>query len=489
MRSRPLVIVHAVLVVAAMLRGADDKAPEAPEKAAPPTCHDRFLALQILNDSIPKNLGTLAGARLKKVQETVDKLIADGESFRKDCADAPEKPWVTYFLAYALNINHLRWYSMLPRDMSAEEKLNARGAYFDRIEALCREILATKDLEKRLRMLAEYQLGQVFHSTGRNEELAKLYEAFAEKYPDYPELDLIYLSIGRAYADAEVWGEAEKWAHRTLEKFPDSRYYPHMGNLLTKVCTGNGKLEQLIEFWEKNEPVFRKRAKDPKTPPEAKPDYDQFADWAKYWVPFAEFALGHFDRARTLYREGREFLLDKKEKEGISQASDVFLGRIDTDLDVVENLVEMPAVPWELDWVSEERPALEDCLGRAVIIVFRSYEWDRVNDALVYLNELYQDAGGPAGPMEVFTVTFYKGMRELDAQREKVRAEARELGLHYGVGIEKGEEKTVHRAYKANVGGSTLVAIDPFGRVIWYKQDPRPFDFGTIRRVIDRITR
>jgi len=499
MRVRLLAFGSAYLALATVLPAADGTSAEKPaaepaaspaekaEEKSAPTCHERFLALQILHDSIPKSFGGLREEALKQVQQTVDKLIADCEALRKDCPDAPEKPWVTYFLAYSLGINSQRWYYGLPQEMPLEEKLKSREAYFERIHTLLREVLAAKDVEKRLRMLTEYQVGQVFYNLRKSKELAEHYAEFIKKYPEYPDLDLVHLTISRAHADAGKWADAEKWTKMSLEKFPRSRYSPHFGNHLVKVYTGNGKLEHLAKYWEENEAVYRKRAKDPETQAEARPDFEQFADWSKYWVPFAYFALGEFDKARKLYREGLDFLLNKKEKEGVSQATDVFIGRIQTDLDVIENLVEMPAPPWELDWVSKERPSLKDCVGRAVIIVFRSYEWERVNDMLVHLDEIYQDFGGPAGSLEVLTITWYKGMRDLDAQRALVSTEAEKLGLHYGVGIEPSEEKPVHRAYKADVGGSTIVAIDPFGRVVWYKQDPMPHDFGTVRRVIDRI--
>jgi len=456
----------AILALAAALQAAGE------EPVA--SCHERFLALQLLHDCMPKRFGGLREETLKQVQQTVDKLIADSDAFRKDCDEAPEKPWVTYFLAYSLAINNQRWSLGLPKEMPLEEKTKRREVYFERIHTLLREILAAKDVEKRLRMLTEYQVGQVFYNLRKSRELAEHYIEFIKRYPEYPDLDLVHLTIARAHADAEKWAEAERWTKIALERFPDSRYFPHFGNHLTKVYTGSGKLEELIEFWVENEPIYRKRAKDPETPAEARPDFEQFADWSKYWVPFAYFALGRFEEAR----------------EGLRAAPATGrCPRCEYDLEVLEKLIDQPAPPWALDWVSEERPSLMDCAGRAAIIVFRSYGWERAYDILVHLNETYKDFRGSAGPLEVLTITWYKGMHDLEGQRAEVRAEAEKLGLLYGVGIDPTEERTIHRAYLADVGGTTLVAIDRSGHVVWSVQDPRPHEFGTIRRVIDRIVR
>ncbi len=452
--------------------------------------------LRALDKSLPQDFRGVSKAEIQEYKKRVATGIKEAEYFLENYPQAPQKAEIQAYLARLLLVNSsvylYDWTKTYEKEQgrrpSAEEVREKRRAYFGRILQLVESSLSDPNLPPGLKPRLEKLKGDALVSLGRRVEAAKQYIAFLRTYPNAPEVrsGLIYINAGQQFLYAEQGAEAEKILREGMQHGDKQEYFPHLVDFFYKSLTATGKLEEAVALWEKWGPVFVKRGADTGIPQAQRNAYRLYGEWYLFRLGYLHFALGHYDKAESLFQEHLDRYVNKKD---LSPATRVYLQRSSKLLEVLRTLIGKEAPPIDLGslWAFNKPFDFKENLGKVIAVCFRSYNSTRVHPALKYLQRQYEKYSEEAGPFAPITVAYLKGSQDPAGQLLTVEKEMKQLGLTYPGGLDPTPRKEIFRAYDANVGSATLIFIDPAGRIVYYEQDPRPNAFGLFTRVIERL--
>ncbi|MGE3166388.1 MAG: hypothetical protein AB7O52_15905 [Planctomycetota bacterium] len=488
---------------------AQGTAPVPPEN----TCAVRAAKIIEANRALPEDIRALRGDELTAVQALVDEAIVDGKAVLRDCPTIADRNRVLFSLARLMVLNNQRAltdetlsYEKTGQKATLEWSIASRNRYFDGILALLGSTTATEG-EPDLAGDIDRLRAQCHWFKGAYTEAAQSYRKCIDQHPTDPNPDQTLCALVSSLlkegntldrdskSSKAAYEKTVEQCDKFVERYPRSDLLPHILHMKSKALIGTGHIQQALEHFQKYDALHREvvagepvrlGARPHVFSTSARSDFELYLDQGDFYIGFLNYVLGNIEETKKYYRRTIDQLQAKKERNQLRPASGVFLNRTIEELDVVERLQGQPAPTLDLGagWLDEPL-SLANERGNVVVIYFASFENPRYEPFAKILESYYQKNWHDG--FRAVWVTWPKGRNDLPDQRTKFRNQRQGIGVTFPAGFDMSDDYTGSRAFKASVGGGSLVAIDRAGRVAWYKIDPTERDLQLATHVFDRL--
>ncbi len=491
--------------------GVDNKDPEsappAPQEAGAATggeqlpCSSLAKKVSAVFDQIPENPGRMQPKEADAFTRKVEEGVQNCERFLEKCGDDPAAAEVHFYQARFLQLLSSRVRAQLIKDMSSGgkkfslEQLEAKIApFFARIishsDSAVKALADTSKLKPEAIELRAWGKNILKQAGPARED----YLLWLKKYPDNPRSTMITASLGRVLSTLE---EYDKGIELVEKKMGDpeaggSSDFPVLVETRWKLYEAKGDPEGLLRSSENALQDYRLRLQSKKSPAELKKTYSRYIAFNGFRKGYALMALGRFDQAAEAFNlhieEINNWQKTLQEKGGaLEPAISIYQKRSINALDFLQNRAQRPApLDFKLGemWVTPRRTLLSNCQGKVVAILFRGT--DDVRSA-TFMQNIDQFARNNDG-IELVSIHFFKGARNVDEQVDGLRLELSNLGYQSSAGFDPDMKspRKIFDAWNVYVGSASFLIVDKQGHQVWFQQDPRTRDSNLARNLLLR---
>ena len=253
-----------------------------------------------------------------------------------------------------------------------------------------------------------------------------------------------------------------------------------------------GNPEGLLRSAENALQDYRLRLESKKSPADLRKTYSRYIAFNGFRKGYALMALGRFDEATAAFSlhidEINNLQTALQEKGGaLEPAISIYQKRSINALDFLQNRARRPApIDFKLGemWVTPRRTLLSGSQGKVVAILFRGT--DDVRSA-TFMQNIDQFAGENDG-VEMVSIHFFKGSRNVDEQMDGLRLELSNAGYQGAAGFDPDMKapRKIFDAWNVYVGSASFLIVDKQGHPVWFQQDPRTRDSNLARNLLLR---
>jgi tetratricopeptide (TPR) repeat protein len=322
------------------------------------------------------------------------------------------------------------------------------------------------------------------------------YRKHLELFPKSKRRGDVVASLARVHLELGAYDEGIALVDRSLRDpaVLDSDSFPHLGDFLWKLNEAKGDLDGMSRAADVVLKLFPFRMKGQKLAPATLKTYEQAVEAGGFRKAYTLLARGDFPGARRAFEEHVQAIDDKEDRlratpRGLTPVSTIYRNRSRACLDFIDKLAGKPA-PADLElgdaWVTEKRITLAGARGKAVALVFRGAGDERSARFLAAIDR-FAAAEDAAGGIELVAISPLLAGMDAREQRERLRAELRELDYTNAAGFDPDvESKALFAAFLASPGGATFLVVNARGEPVWFQEDPRASDVNLARRVLER---
>lgn len=477
-----------------------------PQRAAPPsdpksTCRELLARLDALLEKFPEDLRK-SKLDAREVPAMGDEIMGLCAEYLRECPTTERASAVRYQLARFSTMNLQRYLvlaaneaeSRAGRPLSADAIEDLRRQYVDRVLEDLRVAEAGTASPELRKNIANCR-GSLYYLANDFARSVSVYEQMLVDHPDAPDTDRILTSLVGALEATRQFPRIVEICDRFLEHHLSSPYTPHIIDYKGKMLLYCGDLERAVEHFQAYLPVLMRAygglpigENAVQFAPEDRKDFETYIDRFPFQLALAQYALGAVEDAHRTLRSSVERLQAKAQRNALGQVGQVFLGRSQQLLAVVESLHGRPAPQLgdTVKWIGDSLD-LETERGNVVLLLFFPYDNPRSEEYLQAVQsfvERHRSDGVAAA-----WIVHPKGKRNFPGQVERVAENRARLGLTMPVGLIEAESipPSICRDYHVGFPTPTCVVLDRAGRVAWYKDDPTFRDFEISNRVVRRI--
>lgn len=463
-----------------------------------PACENLWNKIALVFNEIPGNPGQMQPAAADAFTHRVEKGVEDCEEYLKDCAGDPAAAEVHFYQAKFLQLLSSRVRAQLIKDMSAGgnkfslEQLDRKIApFYGRI--LSHSTSAVAGLADDSKFKPEsIELRAWGHTLLKRTKDAKNdYLLWLKKYPKDARSIMITASLGRVLSTLEEYDEGirlveKKMADPEAGRNPD---FPVLVETRWKLYEAKGDPEGLFRSAKNALEDYRFRVESNNSPLKIKKTYTRYIAFNGFRKGYALMAMGSFARAAEAFTlnvaEINEWQAALTEKGGaLEPAISIYQKRSINALDFLDNRAQRPAATdFNLGemWVTPRRTRLADSQGKVVAVLFRGAGDAR---SATFMENIDQFARASDG-IELVTIHFFKGAKNIDEQLDGLRLELNNAGYESAAGFDPDiSGRGIFREWGVYVGSASFLIVDKQGRPVWFQQDPRTRDSNFARNLL-----
>ena len=477
-----------------------DTTAKAPESAE---CLKYHARIERVFKNLPKVYRGMSTAKANQLGTAVESGITACRSYQKSCARGPRAAEVHYYHAKFLHLLSERFRSTVQKDLlgiSSGGKFprqEFRGRMEDYFQTVAHHSrVAFRDLPAKspLRRRALELLGQAARGARDHEQARDAYETFLKLYPDDENIGAVITALGRTYLSLELYDKGIELVQKAQreEKIYKSPSHPYLGEVLWKLHEAKGDIEGMLGQVQSIRKLYPLLLSTANLEKHLRSDYERYLIFSGFRLGYCHFAMGRFDEAAQAFQDHVDELSEKSRV--LSQRGGalppygrIYLKRSADCFSFVEQLADGPApADFNLEglWATKARVSLKEAHGKVLAVVFRSSTDARSAPFVEKVGEFCS----ADEDLLMLTVSYLKGISNVAQQLDELREDLRERGYEGAAGFDPDPDgKSLFRAYKANVGSATFLAIDPAGNVAWFQQDPREVDANLARAILLRL--
>lgn len=482
--------------------------PSAPKAGADPaekvqklSCSSLAEEISAVFKQIPANPGRMQPKEADAFTRKVEQGVQNCEKFLEKCTDDSAAAEVHFYQARFLQLLSSRVRAQLIKDMSSGgkkfslEQLEVRIApFFARIishsDSAVKGLADASTLKPEALELRAWGKNILKQASPARED----YLLWLKKYPANPRSTMITASLGRVLSTLE---EFDKGISLVEKKMGDpeagwSQDFPVLVETRWKLYEAKGDPEGLLRSAENALQDYRLRLESKKSPADLRKTYSRYIAFNGFRKGYALMALGRFDEATAAFSlhidEINNLQTALQEKGGaLEPAISIYQKRSINALDFLQNRARRPApIDFKLGemWVTPRRTLLSGSQGKVVAILFRGT--DDVRSA-TFMQNIDQFAGENDG-VEMVSIHFFKGSRNVDEQMDGLRLELSNAGYQGAAGFDPDMKapRKIFDAWNVYVGSASFLIVDKQGHPVWFQQDPRTRDSNLARNLLLR---
>ncbi|MCZ6791991.1 MAG: tetratricopeptide repeat protein [Planctomycetota bacterium] len=467
-----------------------------------PSCKEQYEAAAKAYKGLPEVYRGMSTARADELARTVESTLSSVRRYLDSCAAAPRAAEMHFYQAKFRHLLSKRHYNETYREVQAgstpvdQEELRRRmNDFYQTIARHARQAFRGLPTKSPLRAEALQLLGQAYGAAKDHEGARSAYEAFLKLYPEHEKVGSVTTALGRVYLSLELYDQGIDLVRKAQEneKIYASDSYPYLGEVLWKLHEAKGDVEGMLRSVEAVRKLYPMRLKSSTgLSRHQRDDYERYLMFSGFRRGYCHFATGSYDEARQGFHEHVDELTEKTrelQKRGadLPPYGQIYMKRSMDSIAVLDSLIDTPA-PAEFNlagvWVTDKKVTLEKHRGKVIAVVFRGSSDTR---SATFLEKVDEFCAGEED-IELLSVCFLKGVQNVSRQLDELRDDLRSRGYRGSAGFDPdAANKSIFRAYRANVGSATFVAIDRQGNYVWFQQDPRTVDVNLARTILLRL--
>ena len=450
---------------------------------------------------MPESLRSPEGMTIDQLHTLVDTAIALSRVHEQRFPEGEgRKTWIAG-VARLYVVNNTRFFVSLAnafkeqtgRNMTQEEMVAQRGAYWDLVIGKLHEALAvhTEKSPENLQLLAT--LGQACWFSQRYPEAIGAYQKLLNDYPESERRAEFTLALLNAHLSGRSYDVALRHCDDFLKQFPIDELAPHVYQLKAKALLEAGRAREALVWWQTVIPRLLAGATGMPVQVgetthifegEARKSFRRYADEGLFMIGFLHGYLGEFEKAREAFERA---LADLNEQgDGIDPRSAVFRSRTEKVYEAYMTLVEKEVPNFDIEFWLDSIPfdtAQEQ--GNVQVLAFLPYENPRYYEFLAILQNLYTDHWHEG--LRITWLADPKGFNDTAGQIPRLSAQRESVALGFPIGLETERGWPNFRKFQASVGGGTLIVVNRAGEVVWYKMDPTYRDENLVKGLVRRL--
>jgi tetratricopeptide (TPR) repeat protein len=485
------------------LPGATGPAPAPPanpvqkkDDAAGGPGEDLHQKVMKFHQSFPEALKSLEKDAADKLANSTEESLRDCERFLRQSPDHPKAAEVEYIYAHHL-------YVLSERRATAEEyaardtkrKFDRRSfmeGYMGHVEKYARSALGKLPKEHQFRRPAMKLVADACLSSYRYPAAQQAYEEYLQAYPTAPDSDSAVSSLARATLEGGAYDRGIELIEKALKERFASDEYLSFSEFLWKLYHAKGDLAGMERSIQGVETTFPLKLLKENLNPELKERYALILDFLGFRRGYTLFARGDFARARDTFTKHVQDLVAKEaklkdEKKALNQAALVFRGRSEANLEFLEKCAGLPPA-MDLDlgplWITPKTVTFREAKGKVVGLLIAGFDESRWGQFAVDLAD--QCAARP--DMEFVTLYALKGSTAPEEQKDTAAAHLASRGYKGAAGFDPDAQgRKLINSFHIRYGTATFLIANRKGELVWFMEDPRPFDVEFAKKLMEAV--
>lgn len=465
------------------------------------TCAERLNKIAAVFNKIPANPGSMKPAQADAFSREVESGVGECEKYLEACAAHPSAAEVNFYQAKFLQLLSSRVRAQIIKDMSSGGKkfstadLDRNTApYYGRIVSHSASAVAGLADDSELKPEA-IELRAWGHTLLKKTKKAEEdYLLWLKNYSQDARSTMITASLGRVLSTLEKYDEGIQLVENKMAD-PDaggSPDFPVLVETRWKLYEAKGDPEGLLRSAENTLADYRLRLQSKIPSLKTRETYSRYIVFNGFRKGYALMALGRLGEASEAFnlhvKEINQLQVTLEQKgEALKPAFSIYRQRSVNALDFISERAQRPP-PADFNlgemWVTPRKIRLADSQEKVVALLFRGAGDTRSATFMENIDHFSRANDG----IELATIHFFKGARNIDEQLDNLRLELGNAGYESAAGFDPDiSGRELFRAWGVYVGSASFLIVDRQGHPVWFQQDPRTQDSNLAKNLLLRI--